>query len=190
MSIKDMKRSNWPRLLEKEYVARDFEADGIQGKMSLHVLRKLTGPLTVRYPFGDVLIADRDYRWVQIALKEQFFWITAMYDSKERLVNLYFDITGGNCFDDPENPCFEDLYLDIAAAGDNLAILDQDELDAALENGEIDRCQYNQAQRICRELYAYLENNRETVAARCNRAYEELKKLLPDGQRIAKTGEA
>ena len=178
MSTKDMKRSNWPRLLEKEYVAKDFEVDGIQGKMSLHVLRKLTGPLTIHYPFGDVLIADQDYRWVQIALKEQFFWITAMYDSRERLVNLYFDITGGNCFDDPDNPCFEDLYLDIVAAGDNFAILDQDELDEALKTGEIDRQKYDHAQRVCGELYEYLAKRRNKVVDWCNHSYRELKSML------------
>ena len=179
MSIKDMKRSNWPRVLVKEYVARDFEHEGLQGHMSLSVLRELTGPLTIHYPFGDVLIADKDFRWLQIALKGQCFWITAMYDSNEQLINLYFDITNGNCFDNPDNPCFEDMYLDIVAANNVLMILDQDELDEALENGDINRDEYDHAEKVCRELYKYLTVNIDKVAAWCNRSYRELKLLLP-----------
>lgn len=111
MNIKDMKRSNWPRVLRKDYLARDFEINGQQGQMSLSVLRELTAPLTIHYEFGDVRIADTDYGWLQIALKDRFFWLTAMYDEQDRLVELYFDITAGNCFDDPDNPCFEDMYF-------------------------------------------------------------------------------
>lgn len=178
MSIKDMKRSDWHRVLSKDYVARDFDMGSIQGQMSLSILRELTGPLTVHYPFGDVLIADKDFRWLQIALEGQYFWITAMYDSNERLINLYFDITGGNCFDNPDNPNFEDMYLDIVATDNVLMILDQDELDEALENGDISREEYDHAESVCRELYKYLTANRDKVVEWCDRSYGELKLLL------------
>ena len=179
MSIKDMKRSNWPRVLCKDYAAKNFEIDGMRGQVSLIVLKELTGPLTVHYPFGDVLIADEGFRWLQIALKDQFFWITAMYDRNEQLINLYFDITNGNRFDAPENPCFEDMYLDIVAAAGNLMILDQDELDEALTGGEISREEYDHAQKVCRELYAYLTMNKDKIVDWCNHSYAELKMLLP-----------
>lgn len=179
MGIKDMKRTDWRRVLRKDDVAMDFSCGGQQGRMSLSVLRELTGPLTISYPFGDVLIADKDYRWLQIALKDQFFWITAMYDREERLIELYFDITGGNCFDDPDNPCFEDMYLDIVVAGDHFQILDQDELEEALENGDITQAEYDHAQAVCRELYDYLAVHKDAVIAHCRQAYEELKRLLP-----------
>lgn len=174
MSIKDMKRSNWPRVLRKDYIAKDFEMDGRQGQMSLSILRELTAPLTIHYDFGDVLIADTDYRWLQIALKDEFFWLTAMYDNNGQLIELYFDITGGNRFDDPENPCFEDMYLDIAVTGDAMEILDQDELDEALQNGDITQAEYDHAETVCRELYAYLSENKSAVIDLCRRFYEEL----------------
>lgn len=175
MSIKDMKRTNWPRVLRKDYVAKDFEMDGCQGQMSLSILRELTAPLTIHYGFGDVLIADRDYGWLQVALKDQYFWLTAMYDDHGQLINLYFDITGGNRFDDPENPCFEDMYLDIVIAGDHLEILDQDELDEALQNGEISQSEYDHAETVCRELFACLRANKAEVIDRCENAYCTLK---------------
>lgn len=102
-----------------------------------------------------------------------------MYDREERLIELYFDITGGNRFDAPENPCFEDMYLDIVAAGEHFPILDEDELDEALENGDITRAEYDHARAVCRELYDYLAVHKEMVTAHCRQAYEELKRLLP-----------
>ncbi len=175
MSTKDMKRTNWPRVLRKDYVAEDFEIDGRQGQVSLSMLRELTAPLTIHYDFGDVLIADKDYGWLQVALKDQYCWLTAMYDNHCRLIKLYFDITGGNRFDDPENPCFEDMYLDIVVIGDRLEILDQDELDEALKNGDITQAEYLHAEAVCRELYAYLSTNKAEVINWCANTYLALK---------------
>lgn len=103
MQIKDMKRTDWGRVLRKDYIARDFQQNGHQGRMSLSILQELTAPLTIHYPFGDVLIEDEGFGWLQIALKDQFFWITAMYDRQGQRINLYFDITAGNHFDNPDN---------------------------------------------------------------------------------------
>lgn len=178
MSIKDMKRTNWPRVLRKDYIAKDFEMDGHQGQMSLSILRELTAPLTIHYDFGDVLIADTDYSWLQIALIDEFFWLTAMYDNNGQLIELYFDITGGNRFDDPENPCFEDMYLDIAITGDTMEILDQDELDEALQNSDITQTEYDHAEKVCRELFAYLRENKAKVIDWCANAYRTLKSQM------------
>lgn len=71
------------------------------------------------------------------------------------------------------------MYLDVVAADNVLMILDQDELDEALENGEISREEYDHAEKVCRELYDYLLVNKEKVVAWCNRSYRELKLLLP-----------
>lgn len=179
MLIKDMKRTDWSRVLRKDYVARDFRRNGHQGQMSLSILRELTTPLTVHYPFGDVLIADEGFGWLQIALKDQFFWITAMYDRQDQRIDLYFDITGGNRFDDPDNPWFADMYLDIVSIGDVLEILDRDELDEALETGDITQEEYDHTVSVCWALYDYLTENQAYIAAWCDQAYKELKAHVP-----------
>lgn len=175
MQSKDMKRTDWGRVLRKDYIAQDFRRNGHQGRMSLSILRELTAPLTIHYPFGDVLIADEGFGWLQIALKEQSFWITAMYDRQGQRISLYFDVTAGNCFDNPDNPCFADLYLDIVAIGDVLEVLDRDELDEALETGDITREEYDHAISVCRKLYAYLAENQVYIADWCDQAFRELK---------------
>ena len=175
MVKKDMRRSDWARILRREYVSRDCRMHDLRGKESLLVIREVTGPLTVRDGGEDVLIADTDYAWVQIALEGQPFWLTAMYDAQGRLIQIYFDITNGNRFDDPENPTFEDMYLDIVVNGrGELFIMDRDELDAALEEGAVTAEEWSRADAACTYLYAYLTGNREAVTALCSRVYREL----------------
>lgn len=177
MQIKDMKRTDWGRVLRKDYIAWDFRRNGHQGRMSLSILRELTAPLTIHYSFGDVLIADEGFGWLQIALKDQFFWITAMYDRQGQRINLYFDITAGNHFDNPDNPWFADLYLDIVANGDVLEVLDRDELDEALENGDITREEYDHAISVCQKLYEFLKENQVYIADWCDQSFRELRSV-------------
>ncbi|MDE7261392.1 MAG: DUF402 domain-containing protein [Oscillospiraceae bacterium] len=175
MYKKDMRRSDWQRILRREYVSRDCRMYGRRGKESLLVIREVTGPLVVHNAGEDVLIAEKDYAWVQIALEGLPFWLTAMYDAQERLIQIYFDITGGNRFDDPENPTFEDMYLDVVVnSRGELHVLDRDELDEALAEGVITKEEWDKANAACGQLYAYLEENREGVAALCSRVYQEL----------------
>lgn len=170
-----MRRSEWYRILRREYVSRDCRMHGLRGKESLLVIREVTGPLMVHDGGEDVLIADKDYAWVQIALEGLPFWLTAMYDAQGRLLQIYFDITAGNRFDDPENPTFEDMYLDIVVnSRGELFILDQDELDGALAEGTITQEAWDKASAACGRLYAYLEKKREAVTELCGRVYREL----------------
>lgn len=179
MNLKDMKKTVWPRCVRKDYISRDCLINGIQGVESLSVLRELTAPLTVHYDFGDVLIADTGYSWLQIALNGQYFWLTAMYDGNGRFIQLYFDITNGNCFDDPDNPCFDDMYLDIVVTnGGKIQIVDQDELDDALAAGAVTKEEYEHTKKVCHELYEYLLLNKDDVIEMCGRKVDELKSLL------------
>ncbi len=181
MDAKDMKKTGWRRYVKKDYIARDCKINGISGKESLSVLREVSAPLTIHYDFGDARIADTNYAWLQIALKEQYFWLTAMYDSSGQLIQLYFDITAGNQFDDPENPRFRDMYLDIVVTNTGaLHILDQDELDEALNSGAIAKEEYDHAEVICKKLYDYLTANKAAVIAMCNQSYHELKAVLTE----------
>lgn len=178
MSIKDMKRSDWHRILRKDYIARDREINGIRGKESLIVIREITAPLTVYYGSERARIVDTGYSWLQIALEGQYIWLTAMFDRDGHLFSMYFDITGGNRFDDPENPCFEDMYLDIAFFNGRIWILDQDELDEALAEGYITKDAHDHAETVCRALHEYLTAHMDEVVSHCNKSYQALKSQI------------
>ena len=179
MVLKDMRRSDWSRIRSRRYVSRPCRFHGREGRVSLLVMDEVSEPLIVRDAGEELNIVEQGYAWVQIALRELPFWLTAMFDGRGELLQIYFDITGGNRFDDPENPTFEDMYLDIVVnSRGELYVLDRDELDAALTAGAITQAQHDRAERACQTLYHYLTKNRPAVQKLCRRAYRELKALL------------
>lgn len=167
--IRDMRRSNWHRILEREYTVSPCSFQNMEGVVSLLQIRKVTEPLLVPGENGEkVLIADAGYSWLQVAFKEQFFWATVMYDPEGRFMQGYFDITGGNIFEDMENPKFQDMYLDLVLLADRrILVLDQDELDEALEQNEITEEQYAQTVKAGEELYRFLKENGEAFLKFC-----------------------
>lgn len=172
---KDMQKTAWRRCLEKEYYSREFSYHNYEGIISLMILKKITEPLVIHYDFGDALIADNNYKQIQIALKNQNFWLTAMFDDKDELVELYFDVTNGNYFEDLTNPYFYDLFLDVVVTKEKeIFIVDEDELEEALKDNTITEEEYHKAKCTASKLYAYLKDNKDEVIASC---YELLKDM-------------
>ena len=175
--IRDMRRSDWHRILEREYTVSPCSFFDMEGVVSLLQIRKVTEPLMVPGENGEkVLIADAGYSWLQVAFKEQFFWATVMYDDKGRFMQGYFDITGGNSFEDVENPMFKDMYLDLVLLdGGRILVLDRDELDEAFEQNEITEEQYRKSVTEGEKLYHFLQENGDEFLRFCS---EWRKKLL------------
>lgn len=173
--IRDMRRSDWHRILERRYTVSPCSFQGMEGVVSLLEIQKVTNPLTVHYESGEVLIADAGYSWLQLAFKEQFFWATVMFDDKGEFMQGYFDITGGNTFEDMENPKFQDMYLDLVLLRDGgIQVLDQDELDEALEQKEITEEQYRKTMEEGEKLHRFLQENKEELVKFCVQWREKL----------------
>ena len=176
---RDMRRTDWKRITKRRYVSRG-EADifGSAGQISLTLIDEVTGPLTVHYHSRAVLIADAGYSWFQAAVPGARWWLTAMFDECDRLIQIYFDITGGSRFDDPENPTFEDMYLDIADG--SIEVVDRDELDEALQSGTITVLQHREAIEACEKLEKFLRENSTAVLDWCSAMQRELKSEMPE----------
>ncbi|WP_273398661.1 DUF402 domain-containing protein [Traorella massiliensis] len=172
---KDMCKTNWNRCLEKEYKYQKFEFDGLEGIVSLSKFNKLVAPLVINYEFGDIKIADDNYVWLQFAFKNQNFWLTAMYDDEEELIELYFDITNGNYFDDLKNPYFYDLFLDIVVTKQKkIYVIDQDELQMAFDDNTITKEEYDRALDTADRLYHYLNENVDSIIEYCHQCLQEM----------------
>lgn len=86
---------------------------------------------------GETIIAKCGYRWITKWEAGKPYIITKFYDAQENLVGIYCDasrpvqkIAGGFAFDD--------LYLDVwQVPGEKPVILDEDELEAAVQAGFI-----------------------------------------------------
>ncbi len=176
--IRDMRRSDWHRILEREYRASSCSFQKMEGVVSLLQIQKVTEPLIVNDGDGAVLIADNGYSWLQVAFREQLFWATVMYDNKGQFLQGYFDITAWNSFDNMENPKFRDMYLDLVLLNDGrIFVLDRDELDEALEQGEITKEEFEQTVEAGEKLHRFLKENGKEFLMFCG---EWREKLLED----------
>lgn len=175
MEIRDMRRTDWRRILERDYVYRACSTDGVREMESVLTIRKIAAPLTVTNGEEQVTIVEEGYRWVQIAREGASVWLTAMFDERGQLLQMYFDITAGNRFDHPDNPTFRDMYLDVVvtAAGKRI-VMDQDELDEALASGNISSEEHAHAEEACRKLCVWLEEHDTDAMDRCKRVLREL----------------
>lgn len=163
-----MRRSDWRRILRRDYAFRMCEINGSREAESVLTIREITGPLQVSSGAKRVTVVERGYRWVQIAREGAFVWLTAMFDEQGRILQMYFDITAGNRFDAPDNPTFRDMYLDVVVTPEGeRVVLDQDELDEALAQGDIAPGEHAHAMRVCRELCAWLVEHQFELMARC-----------------------
>ena len=179
MDIREINRSNWKRILKKRMYCRPcsitLPSGKKQGLAHILVMDEVREPLAK----NGITIVEKGYTWLQIALKETHYWLTAMYNQADELVQIYFDITNGCSFEDPINPTFEDMFLDLVLLPDGtFRILDQDELEEALSAGLITRIQYETAKDDLEKLVCYLRDHSKDVIEYCNTMVLELKREM------------
>ncbi len=175
---RDMRRTDWKRITKRRYVScADDNIFSCAGRISLTSIDEVTGPLTVHYQSRDVLIADAGYSWLQAVVPGAHWWLTAMFDESDQIIQIYFDITAGSRFDDPENPTFKDMYLDIVVSADgSIEVVDRDELDEALQSGAITGSQHREAVENCEKLERFLRENTAAVLNWCIARQRAMKK--------------
>ena len=175
MKTKNMKRTAWKRLLEKEYTVRDCAPWGHPGRESALHIHEVTAPLWVKEGYGEICIADAGHTWIQVACEGQPYWLTAMFDRDDRFLQIYFDIALPPCFDDPDDPWFTDLYLDVVLTSQRgLVVMDREELDAALQAGGIDADTHAFALSACEKLLGWLEVHKDELVDYVTKVYRDL----------------
>lgn len=179
---KDMRRSDWKRILKRKYVWDRCTFQEKEGIASLILIREVVQPLVVRNGDHEVTIVDQGMSWLQIAFRNQYVWVTAMFDRHDRLLQIYFDITDGNQLEPADNPTFEDMYLDIVMEPDgSLFELDREELDEAYATGIVSEKQYQKSISEGQKLYCWLKENGLAFAEFCCTQMKKLKGQLKDG---------
>ena len=183
MHLRDMRRTDWTRITKRRYISREYVTGSRRAYESLILLDEITAPLIVDSAGTPVKIVEKDYAWLQIAEEGQRWWLTSMFDEKGKLLQLYFDITAGNLFDEGDNPRFRDMYLDIVMNLDGaICVLDETELAEALSRSKITPSEYTQTKQACEALQQLLTQHTDKVLAHCNAAYTRLMKLSSTNQ--------
>ena len=98
---------------------------------------------------GNVFMSEKNPNDIQI-LNEK---------NSKSSIQYVFDITYKNGLDEETNiPYYEDLYLDITVKNDKIEVLDEDELQEALDNKEITKEQFDLANKTKDELIKTIKN--------------------------------
>ncbi len=180
LSIKDIARSHWPRVLSRSATFMSFCDGDFAGEVGLIRLDRVKAPLDKTYGGKTVRILDDGYCWLQLAAPGVSYWLTAMYDNMGDFIQFYFDVSDDNVILPDGKAYFYDLLLDVVMTADGeIHLLDEDELCAALADGSITKAQYDKAREAARKIVAMLGESKEALLALCQRYFELLKLRLP-----------
>ena len=98
-------------------------------------------------------LAADGYTWLMILPLDEYWCLTAMYDTDYKPVEWYFDISKQNYIDENGIPCIDDLYLDLVLMPDgSIVTLDEDELREGLDNEMITKNDFAFAYQVFEEI--------------------------------------
>lgn len=138
-------RPNWQRVLKSDYRQIYHSDKDFKGYITLLNINEVREPLIVKNARNEVCIVNNGYSWLQhfpIGMKHS---VTTMFDDKGEIVQWYIDICNEIGIED-NIPWMDDLYLDIVVfPTGEVVLLDEDELDEALQRGIINQVMYDLA---------------------------------------------
>ena len=169
---KFMNRSNWKRLVKSRFFKKNSSFFDKNCVVGLLILDEVTESLVLDNNIGKYTVSDNGYKWLQIAVENENYWITAMFDDNNNIVQIYCDVTDGNVLGD--DPYFDDLFIDIVLYNDNVFMIDQDDLINAYREGVITTLQYNKAKVASLRLYDFVKDNKKEIIDYCYKMLNEL----------------
>lgn len=178
LKVKYMSRSSWKRITDRKYIMIDIKEKKIKGKASLLYIKSIEEPLSKAYGKKRIIIANKNYYWLQIGIENENYWITAMYDDNSKLIQYYIDITKCNHINNID-PYFEDLFLDIVILPNKEKIyLDIDELNKAFSEQIIQKKEYDLAISTADNISNVILNNKEKFDSFCYKYFNYCKKII------------
>ncbi len=175
LKTKTLARASWPRLLDRTFAHGSFAEQSISGEMSLIHMHRVVAPLNANMGGQPLTLADAGYAWLQIAPTGKNWWLTAMFDPVQHIVQYYFDVTAHNVLLGNGDSYFADMFLDVVLLPDGQTfLLDQDELDDALHAGIISVDAHRQAQNTANQLMRSAAARLPALKSFCTKCFKAL----------------
>lgn len=141
---------NW---LDKYTVQVKHVDDRLSGYLSVVKIEKVKEKRIVRLADKEICLAADGYTRLLYLPDNQNWSMTKIVDGDGEVVEWYFDITKSNSIDEKGRPYMDDLYLDVVLLPNSeITILDEDELKAAFEQGEISKFEFDLAYSTCNKI--------------------------------------
>lgn len=159
MKVKYIDKRHWRRLIDREYTEVKVNNNRFKGIIGLVTMKKVRDPLEVTVVGQNIIVADDNYKWLQILPEKKRYSITVMFDNKGNPLEYYFDINIKN-ITQKGNARTVDLCLDVLALpSGEYELVDEDDLMFALESEQITKKQFHEAYMIAHQIMAELEND-------------------------------
>lgn len=118
--------------------------------------------IDVEKPFilqSGICVINNGYYMVELLPKTENYVMRIYFNEKKERIEYYFDITLKNGLDEVSNiPYYDDLYLDIIITGENIKVLDEDELLNALNERKITKNEFDLANKTKDLLIESIKN--------------------------------
>lgn len=94
-------------------------------------------------------LSGEGYKWLTYLPMNNYWALMVFYNPKGEIIRWYFDISKKNFLDENGIPCRDDIFLDLIILKDGRTITDDaDELQEALNKGEISIDDYNHVYKV------------------------------------------
>jgi len=158
MKQRSAERLPWPRVTARRFITQSFASTEFQGVATLLCMDAVREPFWIEWQGKRFCLCDSGYTWLQHFPTNTHYAVTSQFDAQGQIVQWYIDICHRHWLDDKGVPWWEDLYLDLLVfPNDGCYIVDEDELDEALEAGVIDARLHTLAWNEARRLHAVIE---------------------------------
>lgn len=118
--------------------------------------------LNIEKPFileNGLCLIDNNYYIVEVLPKNENYAMRVYFNEKKERLEYYFDISLKNGLDEETRiPYYDDLYTDITVVQENIEVLDEEELEEALNMGKISKAEYNLANETRDKLLQSIKN--------------------------------
>lgn len=153
MKRKRADRPGWRRVRRLGYQEKWVEALSFTGYAVRLTLEEVTDPAYMWVGEKRLCVGDRGYVYLQYFPHGKAYAVTKMLDELGNVVQWYIDICKAHGKDQNGHLWYDDLYLDIVVLPDgSVHLLDQDELDEAMEKGIISKSEHRFACETADEL--------------------------------------
>lgn len=164
MKRKLLTKPDWPRIAKRHSKLIYVENPDFKGYIAALYLDKVNEPLVVKQEDRFVSIVDNGYLWLVFLPNNEYYALTTLYNAQGEIIEWYFDITNQNGIDEENRPFFDDLYLDVVVTpASQIILLDEDELDEALNRKVITIEQYKFAHAKAKEIMEGIARDKSSL---------------------------
>lgn len=166
MKRKRISYEDWLSATDKTLTVRRIREAFFDGYVGLVKINAVEKPQTWRFHGRDIVFCDSGLQWLSMLPEDGAYCIGALLNAKSEPVLWYIDMIADWGVDPDGVPWFDDLYLDLVVdPSGSMIVDDQNELEAALRQGDITQAQFGLALRTCEKLQSGFRQNISNLQA-------------------------